>query len=155
MESVYNSVCWMNYPQILHIPQKLLSIDFRLVYWELFYTLNHNRVKLHGIEQFPHLGSLTLPNHVNPETPNRQCDWPWMPISGDGKLHLTHFCNRSIIMQTAVYSIDCGLMYCVLIGLLCLHSTPHRSQEGWKYNFYSCMLIHPTESRGKHWVGAW
>ena len=24
-------------------------------------------------------------------------------------------------MQTAVYSIDCGLMYCVLIGLLCLH----------------------------------
>ena len=28
--------------------------------------------------------------------------WPWMPISGDGKLHLTHFCTRSIIMQTAV-----------------------------------------------------
>ena len=53
----------MNYPQILHIPQKLLSIDFRLVYCELllFHTLNHNRVKLHGIEQFPHLGSLTLP----------------------------------------------------------------------------------------------
>ena len=62
-------------------------------------------MKVHGTEQFPHLGSLTLPvlsNHINPETPNRQCGWPWMPISGDGKLHLTHFCNRSIIMQTAV-----------------------------------------------------
>ena len=61
----------MNYPQILHVPQKLLSIDFRLVYWELFHTLNHNRVKLHGIEQFPHLGTLTLPvlsNDGKPET---------------------------------------------------------------------------------------
>ena len=62
----------MNYPQILNIPQKLLSIDFRLVYWELFRALNYNRVKLHGIEQFPDLGSLTLPvlsNHGKPETP--------------------------------------------------------------------------------------
>ena len=62
-------------------------------------------MKIHGTEQFPHLGSLTLAvlsNHRNPETLNRQCGRPWMPISGDGKLHLTHFYNRSIIMQTAV-----------------------------------------------------
>ena len=47
-------------------------------------------------------GIYTLSNYRNPETPNRQYGWPWMPISGDGKLQLTHFCNRSIIMQTAV-----------------------------------------------------
>ena len=78
MGRAYNSVCWMNYPQILNIPQKLLSIDFRLVYWELFRALNYNRVKLHGIEQFPDLGSLTLPvlsNHGKPETPWSSA-WP-------------------------------------------------------------------------------
>ena len=83
MERVYNSVCWMNYPPILHIPQKLLSIDFRLVYWELFHTLNHNRVKLHGIEQFPHLGSLTLPvlsNYGKPETPWSSA---WLAVYAD------------------------------------------------------------------------
>ena len=32
---------------------------------------------------------------------------PWKPVSGDGKSHLTHFCNRSIItMQTAGMVID-------------------------------------------------
>ena len=37
------------------------------------------------------------------EIPRSPTCWPWMPISGDGKLHLTHFCTRSIIMQTAVF----------------------------------------------------
>ena len=27
---------------------------------------------------------------------------PWKPVSGDGKSHSTNFCDRSIIMQTAV-----------------------------------------------------
>ena len=73
----------MNYPQILHIPQKLLSNDFRLVYWELFHTLNYNRVKLHDIEQSPHLGSLTLPvlsNHGKPETPWSSA---WLAVYAD------------------------------------------------------------------------
>ena len=39
-------------------------------------------------------GIYTLSNYRNPETPNRQ-------YGGDGKLQLTHFHNRSIIMQTA------------------------------------------------------
>ena len=51
-----------------------------------------------------------LSNHINPETPTVNADQRRWKV-----------CNRSIIMQTAVYSIDCGLMYCVLIGLLCLH----------------------------------
>ena len=28
---------------------------------------------------------------------------PWKPVSGDGKSHSTNFCDRSIIMQTAVF----------------------------------------------------
>ena len=28
---------------------------------------------------------------------------PWKPVSGDGKSHSTNFCDRSIIMQTAVW----------------------------------------------------
>ena len=35
---------------------------------------------------------------------NRQPPYskPWKPVSGDGKSHSTNFCDRSIIMQTAV-----------------------------------------------------
>ena len=103
----------MNYPQILYIPQKLLSIDFRLVYWELFHTLNHNRVKLHGIEQFPHLGSLTLPmlsNYGKPETPWSSA---WLAVYADQRrrkvtfdqflwpiYHYANCCKHQIVHRT-------------------------------------------------------
>ena len=43
---------------------------------------------------------------------------PWKPVSGDGKSHSTNFCNRSIIMQTAVTTqlksiLSCSYIICV------------------------------------------
>ena len=40
---------------------------------------------------------LHLQNHRQPPYSK-----PWKPVSGDGRSHSTNFCDRSIIMQTAV-----------------------------------------------------
>lgn len=40
-------------------------------------------MKIHGTEQFLHLGCLTLPvlsNEINPEAPTRQCGWHFAVI---------------------------------------------------------------------------
>ena len=80
------------------LPVSILSMAIPLtVAWEL--------VRLHLVN---HLRNRRHPPYSK----------PWKPVSGDGKSHSTNFCNRSIIMQTAVTTqlksiLSCSYIICV------------------------------------------